>query len=242
MTPTLLIARRELRSYFATLGGYLILALHLLLSGLFFNAFALGNRAKDSTRVLEDFFFYASGMTMITGVVLAMRLLAEERQLQTLVMLRTAPVTEREIIWGKFLSALGFLALTLAASLYMPALIFVHGKVSLSHIATGYGGLFLLGAACIAIGLLGSAWSHSQLMAGVIGGVITTALLIAWMLGQITEEPLRSFFRMLALHNLHFRTFATGSLHVRDLIYYFSVILFFLEAAVSSLESWRWRE
>jgi ABC-2 type transport system permease protein len=171
-----------------------------------------------------------------------MRLLAEERQLRTLVLLRTAPVTERQIVWGKFLSALAFLLLTLALSLYLPALIFLHGKVSLAHIATGYLGLALLGAACIAVTLLASAWSPTQLVAGVLGGLLVALLVVCWMLARVTEEPLKGLFSYLALHNVHFRTFSTGTLHLRDVAFYLGLIAVFLEAAVHSLAAWRWRE
>lgn len=237
-----LIARRELASYFATLSGYLILAAHLLVSGLLFNVFAVGSQPRLSQEVLEQFFYFSSGMAMVSGILLAMRLVAEERQTQTLVLLRTAPVTERQVVWGKFLSALLFLALTLGVSLYMPALIFVHGKVSVAQIATGYLGLLLIGAACIAITLLASVWSSTQLIAGVIGGMGVALLVICWMLARVTEEPLKALFVNLALHNIHFRSFSTGILHLRDVAYYLGVIVLFLEAATRSLEAWRWRE
>jgi ABC-2 type transport system permease protein len=242
MTPVLLIARRELAAYFATLSGYLILAAHLLISGLLFNVFAVGNQPRLSQEVLEQFFYFSSGMAIVTGILLAMRLVAEERQTHTLVLLRTAPVSERQIVWGKFLSALGFLALTLVLSMYMPALIFVHGKVSLAQIATGYLGLLLLGGACIAIVLTASVWSPTQLIAGSIGGLLVAVLVVVWMLARVTEEPLKQLFVHLALHNIHFRTFSTGILHVRDLAYYGGLIVVFLELAARSLESWRWRE
>jgi ABC-2 type transport system permease protein len=242
MTPVLLIARRELAAYFATLSGYLILAAHLLISGLLFNVFAVGNQPRLSQEVLEQFFYFSSGMAIVTGILLAMRLVAEERQTHTLVLLRTAPVSERQIVWGKFLSALGFLLLTLVLSGYMPALIFVHGKVSLAQIATGYLGLLLLGGACIAIVLTASVWSPTQLIAGSIGGLLVAVLVVVWMLARVTEEPLKQLFVHLALHNIHFRTFSTGILHVRDLAYYGGLIVVFLELAARSLESWRWRE
>lgn len=242
MNAVLLIARRELAAYFSSLSGYVILAAHLLVSGLLFNVFAVGNQAKFSQDVLQSYFYFSSGMAMVTGILLAMRLVAEERQVHTLVLLRTAPVTEREIIWGKFLSALIFLGLTLIVSLYMPALIFLHGKVSLLHIAMGYLGLLQLGAACIAVTLLASVWSPTQLMAGVVGGLMVALLVIAWMLARVTEEPFKALLSYLALHNLHFRTFSSGTLHLRDVVYYVSVTVLFLEASIRSLESWRWRE
>ena len=159
MIPALLIARRELTGYFSTITGYLILSGHLLLTGLLFNVYAVGNQPKFSQLVLEHFFYFSSGMAMLTAVLLSIRLVAEERQMETLVLLSTSPITERQIIWGKYLSALAFFFLTLLVSIYMPALIFVHGKVSLLQIASGYLGLLLLGSACIAITLLASVWS-----------------------------------------------------------------------------------
>jgi ABC-2 type transport system permease protein len=242
MMPALLIARRELAGYFSTLTGYLILSGHLLLTGLLFNVYAVGNQPQLSQLVLEHFFYFASGMAMITAVLLSIRLVAEERQLETLVLLRTAPITERQIIWGKYLSALAFFSLTLVVSIYMPALIFVHGKVSILQIASGYLGLLLLGSACIAITLLASVWSGSQIMAGAIGGLMVTLLLVAWLLGQVTTEPLKGLFAYLALHNLHFGPFSRGVVHARDVAFYAGLTLLFVEAAVRSLESWGWRE
>lgn len=242
MSTIALIAGRELRAYFATPSGYVVLSAHLLISGLLFNAYAIGNKAQFSQEVLESFFYFSSGIAIVTGVLLGMRLIAEERQLSTLVLLRSAPVSERQIVWGKFLSAMAFLLLTLALSVYMPALIFLHGKVSLAQIATGYLGLLLLGGACIAITLLASTWSGTQLIAGVLGGLLVTLLVVIWMLAAVTEEPLKSLFVYLALHNLHFRTFSAGTLHLRDLVYYGGIIAVALELAAHSLHAWRWRE
>jgi ABC-2 type transport system permease protein len=242
LRPVLQIARRELGGYFSTLSGILILTGYLLLAGLFFNAGALGAQPKPSQAVLEDYFYYSSGLAMVLGVLLAMRLLAEERQLQTLVLLRTAPLTERQIVWGKFLSALACFGIVLAVSLYLPALIFVHGKVSLLQIAAGYLGLALLGAACIAITLLASCWCSTQTLAGAVAGLMVTLLLVLWLVAQVTDEPLKSLLDYLALHNQHFRPFGRGVVNVRDLIYYAGLTAFFLEASVASLGAWRWRE
>ena len=242
MSKILLIARREFGAYFATFSGYLILAAYLLISGLLFNIYALGREAKFSQDVLADYFYYSSGMVMVAAVILAMRLIAEERQTHTLVLLQTAPVTEREVVWGKFLSALAFFGVLLLVSLYLPALVFINGKISVLQIMTGYLGLLLLGSACIAIALLASSWSQSQLMAGTIGALMVVLLLITWMIARITDEPLKGLMYYLALHNLHFRTFSRGTLHLRDVIYYCGVTIFFLECAVRSLESRVWRE
>ena len=79
MNTVSLLVRRELRSYFDTSWGWIILALVLVLDGLLFNAFALGTRERYSANVLSDFFYFSSGTTMIAGILLTMRLIAEDR-------------------------------------------------------------------------------------------------------------------------------------------------------------------
>ena len=235
------IAQRELGSYFTTWLGYLVAAAALVTSGVLFNAFALGGHPKLSVEVLRDYFYYASGISMVAGLFIAMRLIAEERQTQTLPLLLSSPVTEREIVYGKFLSAVAFLACILAVSLYMPALIFVHGKVSLGHIAAGYTCLFLIGAAAIAITLFASALAPNQLLSGVLGTVFLVIMLVLWMLVDVTSSPFREVFGYMALHNKHFTPFARGVIHSQDVVYYLSVCFFFLECSVRTLEARRWR-
>ena len=94
MSTILLLARRELSSYLSTAWGFIILAFVLLIDGLLFNALAMGEAARYSADVLEEFFYFSSGTTMIAGVLLTMRLIAEERQTGTMVLLRTAPISE----------------------------------------------------------------------------------------------------------------------------------------------------
>ena len=134
MKAVWLLVQRELKSYFDTSWGWTIFALVLILDGIMFNAFALGTRERYSADVLSDFFYFSSGTTMIAGILLTMRLVAEERQTGTLTLLQTAPIRSFDIVLGKFLGAFFFLTLITLATTYMPALIFVHGKVSLGQI------------------------------------------------------------------------------------------------------------
>ena len=122
MNATFLIARRELGAYFRSMTGYVIAAAVLIIDGLLFNAFALGGPDKLSAEVLSLFFYFSSGTTIIASVFISMRLLAEERQTGTLVLLTSSPVQDWEIVLGKFLSAFGFLALiTLATRVHAAA-------------------------------------------------------------------------------------------------------------------------
>jgi ABC-2 type transport system permease protein len=170
-----------------------------------------------------------------------MRLLAEEKQSGTIVLFYTSPISERQLIYGKFLSAAIFSIVLHILSLYLPALIFINGKVSLGHLASGYLCLFLIGAAAIAITQFASTIAPNQLVAAVTGALLTVTLLVCWMLADVVEPPFKEIFSYLSIHNKHFTPFSQGIVHTRDVIYYLSVIVFFLECSVRALESRRWR-
>src|SRR5690554_6529003 len=152
------IFRRELAAYLASPLGWIVAATVLLLDGLLFYAQALGPAAGErlSAEVLSRFFWTTSGLVAIAAVALSVRLLVEERQLDTLVLLNTSPVRDREIVLGKFLSAFAFLGGITLLTLYMPLLVMVNGKISAGQIGVGYLGLFLIGGAVLAVGVFAS--------------------------------------------------------------------------------------
>lgn len=236
-----LLVRRELRSYFDTAWGWTILAMVLILDGLMFNAFALGTRERYSAEVLSDFFYLSSGTTMIAGVLLTMRLIAEERQTGTFTLLQTAPIRPVEIVLGKFLGAFAFLSIVTLLTAYMPALIFVHGKVSIGQILVGYTGLLSLGAATIAVGTFSSALAKNQLLAAVIGAGLLVLLLLGWLVGQVTEPPLSGVFSYSAIFDRHFQPFMKGRLNTEGLVYYASLCFGFLLMATRVLQLRRLR-
>jgi ABC-2 type transport system permease protein len=237
----LLIARRELGAYFRSMVGYVIIAAVLAVDGLLFNAFALGGPDKRSADVLSLFFYFSSGTTMIASVFISMRLVAEERQTGTLALLYSSPIRDAEIVLGKFLSALGFLAILTLLTFYMPAMIVVHGKVSIGHIVGGYFGLLLLGSASLAIGTFGSALARSQVLAAIISGCMLVALVVCWMLAKVTERPLDELFTALSLHGGRFQPFQVGIVALKNVVYYLAVTYVFLFAAIRAVEARRWR-
>lgn len=240
MTLALRIARRELYSYLRSPLGPTTLAGALLLEGILFYWFGL-TKELLSAEVLEKFFWAASGTTMVAALILSMRLLAEERQTGTFILLNTSPVSGRDIVLGKFLSVVVLLALMTGLSLYMPLLIFVNGKVSIGHILVGYVGLVLLGSATAAIGLLGSALARSQVVALVVSASILAVLILMWAVAEAVPPPLNVLVSGLAFHHENFRPFMAGTLELARVAYYAMTTYFFLLAAVKTLEARRWR-
>lgn len=240
MSRIFILMQRELRAAFRSPLGSVVIASVLLVEGILFYWSALSEKLL-SAEVLERFFYNSSGITMIAAVALSMRLLAEERQTGTLVLLNTSPISSLEIVLGKFLAALVILAVTTVLSLYMPLLIFVNGKVSVGHILVGALGLLLLGSAAMAIGLFASAIAKSQVVAALIGAAITGAMILLWIVGKTIEPPLKEFMGSIALHHENFRPFMTGTLNLGSVMYYFAVTYFFLLLATKTLEARRWR-
>jgi ABC-2 type transport system permease protein len=240
LNTVLLIARRELAAYLRTMSGYVIIAVMLFVDGLCFNAFAMAGTAKRSSEVLGDFFFYSSGWTMVCALFLSMRLLAEERQNGTLQLLYSSPVRDWQIVTGKFLSALGFLAIFLLATGYMPLLVLAYGKISVGHLVSGYLGLLLVGSASLAIGTFGSSLTKSQVIAAVLTGVMLTALTLCWLLARITDRPLTDAITGLAWF-LHFKPFGEGLVHLRHVVFFVLVTWAALFASTRVLEARRWR-
>ncbi|MFT5685457.1 MAG: ABC-2 type transport system permease protein [Myxococcota bacterium] len=239
MNTIFLLARRELAAYMSTSWGVIILAGALLINGLLFNVWALGDVAKYSSDVLEKFFEHSSGVVMITGVLLTMRLIAEERQQGTMTLLSTAPITSVQIVIGKFLGAYSFLALIIVLTAYMPLLVLVNGKVSLGHVGAGYLGLLALGSAAVAIGTLGSAMAKNQLLAAVLGGVILVLFILGWLGARTTEAPISDVMAYSAIWDRHFQPFMRGRINTESLVYYGSMTFAPLLLATRILQSRR---
>jgi ABC-2 type transport system permease protein len=240
MRNTWLIARRELSAYTRSMSGYVILAVTLMVDALLFNTYALEG-VRKSGEVLGRFFYVCSGTTMVASIFIAARLLAEERQAGTLPLLYSSPVRDVEIVVGKWLSGFLFVGALTLLTFYMPLLVMLDGRISAGHVAAGYLGLLLLGAASLALGTLGSAFAKNQTLAGILSGCMLVGLLVSWILAPVTERPLSDVFTALALHGVHFSPFQAGVIHLRDVAYYLLVTWVALFAATRVVEARRWR-
>lgn len=240
MKHSFLIARRESLAYIRSPLGAAVVAGLLLIDGLLFYWFGLSQRLL-SAEVLRAFFYNSSGVLMIAAVLLSMRTIAEERQTGTFTLLSTAPVREREIVIGKFLSAYGMVALLTLMTAYMPAMIFVNGKVSVGHILVGYLGLLLLGAASTAIGVFSSALVRSPIVAGIVAAAIHGVMILFWAVAHASAPPLKELVAAMSLHHNNQFPFTNGILQGQSVAYYVAVTYVFLLAASRLLEARRWR-
>ncbi len=238
-----IIFRRELASYLRSPVGYLIAAIGLFANGIWFQSIAMGGRApKLSADVLAMFFFTSSLITMVMGILLSFRLVAEERQQNTIVLLNTAPVKDVEIILGKFFASFLFLTLIILTTLYIPIQLHGAGKISVSQIVVGYIGLMLVGGVSLAVGLFGSSLTKNWLVAGGVSLLIGAVLLSLGDLSTRLDAPLKSVFFQLDGWKAHFQpSFMRGVLNLKDVVYYLALGYFFLLLATKTMEAKRWQ-
>jgi len=240
MKNALLLAARELRAYARSPLGYVVAAAVLLGEGTYF--YALGLRGTQlSTDVLRIFFEAANGGTIFLAAVLAMKLIAGERENGTLVLLNTAPIRERELVLGKFLAGLAFLSLLGLITAYMPALIFVNGKVSVAHMAVGYLGVVMGGGGAAALGGFCSGLFRNQLAAGIVGGLIAIYMsVMAWMMADIVDPPFTDIVEYTAIFNQHFVPLMEGRISVSSVVYHVTLSALFLLLSTQILHGRRW--
>lgn len=241
MRATSIIYKRELGRYLRSPIGWIIAAAALLIEGILFQSQALSGE-QLSAIVLERYFYYASGIPTFCGVLLAFRLLAEERQNHSMVLLKTSPIRDTEIVLGKFFAALTFMTIIFVLSIYMPLLVKVNGKITFAQIFVGYFGMFLLGSATLAIGLFASALTRHQIVAALLGAVFVLIMCMLFPLAKRLDSPVREVLEQVDLWWIHFQNgFMRGILNLKDVIYYLAVTYFFLLLAVKTLEAKRWQ-
>lgn len=241
MKNVALIVQREFASYVKTPAGYVIAAIALLWQALAFNAYAVGDEARLSTDVLTRFLEVSGGTTIVTGVIFSMRLLAEERVQGTQVLLMTAPLREVEIVLGKYVASLAFLSLVTVSSAYLPALIFVHGKVSVGHILAGYLGLLFLAASTLAIGMVASSVSRHPFTSVLLTGGLVAMLEISWWVARTSEGVWAKVLAHASPFYQHFQSFRQGIVQASDVVFFFGLVYFALLCSTHVLRGQRWR-
>jgi ABC-2 type transport system permease protein len=232
------IVSRELRSCFLSPVGYVVAALFALMTGIIFIAQTF-DQGQPAT--LRPVFQWGTWMLLFVGPAISMRAIAEEKRLGTYEMLFSCPVSERQIIAGKFLAAILFLVAILLPTLVQLVALERYGRPDYGEVACGYLGLLLAGSAYIASGLLASTLTTSQVVAFLItlffwvGLTLGTKLLPrylpqAWADVAFAADP-----------DPRLHDFAIGLIDTSNVVFFVTLTLFFLIAATRVLQAGRWR-
>jgi ABC-2 type transport system permease protein len=136
---------------------------------------------------------------------------------------------------------MGMLTLLAALSTYMPALIFVNGKVSISHILTGYLGMLIMSGSVAAIGVFASSLTKSQVVAALLGAVIAFSFILGFRLSNLVEPPFTDIVRRFGLYDNNYMPFIEGRVPTRELVFFGSIIFGSLFLTTRMLEGRRFR-
>jgi ABC-2 type transport system permease protein len=255
VSKVIALYRRELSYYFRSPVAYAVITLFLLLSGYFFyNLLGYFNleslRAMQSpmqsralsltASVLAPLFSDMSSVLLLVLPLLTMRLFAEERRSGSAELLFTYPVSDAQVIAGKFLAALTLHAVLLAMTLPYPALLFHFARPEPGPIFSGYLGLFLMGVSFIAMGVFFSALSESQIVAGALTfGCALGFLVIGW-ITPFVDGPTAAVLSQLFMVK-HLEALARGVIDTNDVVFYLNLTVFFLFLCARVLDSTRGR-
>ena len=235
MNHILTIGGRQFRSYFNGPVAYIVICIVMLALGFFFwNTFFLYGRASA-----REMFRWLSLILVFALPALTMGLLAEEKRTGTIELLITMPVTDAQVILGKFIGVFGLYAVILVLTLAYPISVSTLGNLDWGPVWGGYLGLLLQGSAVLAIGLMASSWTDNQLIALF---VALTLSVFFWVLDKflaLLPTNAASALEWLSF-DYHFQSMARGVVDLRDVLFFFSVTIFALALAFRALESRRW--
>lgn len=233
------IFRRELRSYFSTPIAYVFIVIFLFLSGAF--TFYLGSYFERGQADLIPFFTFHPWLYLFLIPALAMRLWAEERKTGTIELLLTLPVTMSQAVLAKFLAAWTFTGIALALTFPIWITVNVLGDPDNGVILASYIGSLFMAGAYLAIGSCISAITRNQVIAFVVSVVVCLVFILsgfplvldffAGWAPEIIVETISSFSFL-----THFSSISNGVIDLRDVVYFVSIIAFFLFANVILIE------
>ncbi|MBI5233681.1 MAG: ABC transporter permease subunit [Deltaproteobacteria bacterium] len=253
-----LLFKKEFKSYFSSPVAYVVIAMFMAVAGyLFYGLMAYfstlsfnaqvdpaiareANLLNITESVVRPLFGMISMIMLIMVPLLTMRLFAEEKKTGTIELLLTYPITDLEVVLGKFLACLAVLFTMLVLSAIFPIIVIVYGEPEIGPIITGYLGLVFLGASFAAFGIFASSLTENQIIAATVSfGVI----FLFWMLGlaqPFAGPVLGSFMNYISITH-HLEAFAKGVVDTEDIVYYTMFIVLFIFLTLRTLESKRWR-
>jgi len=255
MQNILAIWQREMKSYFASPIAYVVLTVFLFLSGFFFfsilssvvqaimmqSQFGQGSQAYDVPGIVTRALFQTTSVVLLFIVpMLSMGLFSEERKRGTIELLLTTPVGNLQALLGKYLASLTFLLILFVASAITISPLFIYGQPDWKPILSGYLGMFLYGAALLAMGLFISTLTENQIVAVVITFGVSLVLWLIESLSGSTVGVAKNVISYLSVIG-HLEDFIKGVLDTSHVIYYVTFAFVGLFLTYRSLESMRWK-
>ena len=231
------IFNREFNSYFTSMLGYVFLTIFLLLTGVMFYVVNI----RFMTARMTNFFSIVNNWALFLLPLLTMRLFSEDRKQKTDQLLLTAPISTKEIVFGKYLAAFGIFMVGVLITLIYPVILAFTGDLPIAETISCYVGFILLCSAILASGAFMSSITESQIVAAVATyGVLIFTLLLGSVASNVSNEIIVKILLWLSPVQ-RFSDFTLGILNFEPIIYYLSITGLFLFFTVMVFERRRMR-
>lgn len=254
MSNILAIAHREIKAYFGSPIAYIVIGFFALMFGYFYYALLMffdqnsmrmagmggPQTANINEQMIRPVFLNSSVILLFVLPLVTMRTYSEEKRSGTIELLLTAPLTDFQIIMGKFLGAMTLYAAMLGVTLIHVGVLFAFGNPEWRPVVTAYVGMLLMGGCFIAVGLLISSMTKNQIVAGMITFAVFLMLWVINWIASFTGPTTQAVLNYLSITG-HLDDFTNGVLDTRHLVYYLSFIAFGLFLTARSVDTERWR-
>lgn len=242
----MIIARRELKSYFVSPVAYIVLGIFVVFNAIFFfSTFFIYDRAEISSLFIRTVSIFGVVRIPIMALFLSlavpaitMRVFAEEKKSGTFEILITIPLRTFSIVSGKILAVFVFTAVMIASTLFFPISLSAVAKFDIGPILGGYLGTFLLALAFSAIGVFTSASTKNQIVAFVIALIINVFLCLIHLFFIFLPASIIDLFQYISIY-YHFDMISKGLFDIRNLIYFISLIVLFTAGTIRMVEERR---
>lgn len=252
------IVERELRAYFNSPIAYVVLTIFIFLSGLFFRSILaqvmqmalmsqmqaqqLGPRPIDMPGIISRGFLSTMSVILLFVMpMLTMGLFSEEKKRGTIELLLTSPLTDLQVVLGKFFAAGAFYLILLLSTWIPMGVLYLYGSPASGPILTAYLGLLLYGLAILAVGLFISTLTENQIIAAILS---FGTIMVLWLVDVVaqnsesaTSKGVLTYLSILS----HLDDFMKGVLASSNVIFYLSLMLVALFLTYRSIDSLRWR-
>ena len=237
---------KEISSFFSSLIGYIVIAVFLVMTGLFMWVFQDTSILNYNYASLDQLFGLAPMIFLFLIPAITMRSFAEENQRGTIEFLATQPISDLQIVLGKFLANFTLVIFALApTALYYYSVYQLGspvGNLDSGGILGSYIGLCFLSGAFVAIGMWTSSLTNNQIVAFILGSFF--CFTFHWAFGFISDLPMFSGMLSNSISKFgiahHYDSISRGVLDSRDIIYFVSIIFIFIMATLTSLSKRKW--
>lgn len=225
------IFRKEFSGYFISPIAYIVISIFLVVTGwFFFSTFFLYNQAN-----LRNFFSLLPITFSFVIPAMTMRLFSEELNIGSYELLLTLPVTFHDVIIGKFMAAVAFIAAMLIPTMAYPVFVSVMGQLDWGPVIGGYFGAILMGGAFAAVGLFASSLTRNQIIAFIVATAICFSLTVIDKMLFFLPKTLLGVMTYVGM-DYHFQNIAKGVIDSRDVLYFLSVVFLGLYGAYLSMQ------